>query len=185
MIYIVLILLLLLITIICCGVLIFTIIHLFFWIKSGIPFLPSYKRLLEKADREIDWSNIKKLYDLGSGNGDVIRFFANHHKNVEFVGYEINPLRVWISKWKSRQQKNTKFQACDFLKKDFSDADLVFTFLLPKAMDKLLPKIKKEIKKGSVLVSNTFHFSDPDLQPEKVIDPEMEKQFETLYFFRF
>lgn len=167
------------------GFILFSIFHLFFWIKSGTPFLSSNEKLLKEVEKEIDWRGVKNFYDLGSGNGNVIRFLASDHKDISFIGYEINPFRVWISNWLSRHLDNVKFESCDFLKKDLSRADIVFTFLLPKAMDSLLSKLKKEMPKGSLLVSNTFNFTDKSLKPEKIINPGKEKEFQTLYIFKF
>jgi len=65
----------------------------------------------------------------------------------------------------SRQSK-TGFNPADgvtvrwqnFWHTNLSDADVVFVYLLPWRMEKLAAKLKKELKPGTLIVSNSFIF---------------------------
>ena len=44
----------------------------------------------------------------------------------------------------------------NFYEVDISQASVVFVYLVPKALDRLLPKFKKELKKGTRIVSYRY-----------------------------
>jgi len=46
-----------------------------------------------------------------------------------------------------------------------SNADLVFIFLLPKGVEKLEPKLKRQLKKEAVVITQTFHFKNSTANP--------------------
>src|SRR3989344_756875 len=133
---------------------------------TGAPFVPSRNPTAKKM---IELANIKpgmKVYDLGSGNGKLL--FLAAQKGATAIGFEINPLLVlwtWIRKMLSRQSK-TGFNPADgvtvrwqnFWHTNLSDADVVFVYLLPWRMEKLAAKLKKELKPGTLIVSNSFIF---------------------------
>ena len=48
-------------------------------------------------------------------------------------------------------------------------------------MDKLLPKLEKELKSGAIVISNSFKFSKK--QPFKAIESPIA--LENLYFYQF
>ena len=126
---------------------------------TGAPFVPSAN---PTARSMIDLSRMKpgiKVYDLGSGNGKLL--FLAARKGATAVGLEINPLLVLWSKIKAiaspyRKHISTRWQ--NFWKADLSDADVVFVYLLPWRMEKLAAKLKKELKPGTLIVSNSFVF---------------------------
>ncbi len=92
-----------------------------------------------------------KIYDLGSGEGRLLKLAAE--KGATAIGFEINPFLVLLSRlrglvvyWKN------------FWHADFADADVVFVYLLPWKMEKLEAFLKKQLKPGSLIVSNSFIF---------------------------
>lgn len=49
-----------------------------------------------------------------------------------------------------------KFIRGDFLKKDLGDADVIFCYLMPKAMERLKKKFERELKPGARVISRAF-----------------------------
>ncbi len=118
---------------------------------TGAPFVPSTS---PAAGAMIRLAAIKKgdrVYDLGSGNGKLVLLAKNMGANA--VGYEINPLLVLLSNLRGAKTKWKNFWSADI-----HDADVVFVYLLPFRMEKLEKKLKKELKKGTLVVSNSFIF---------------------------
>jgi precorrin-6B methylase 2 len=126
----------------------------------GAPFVPTseikIKRILELAEprpREI-------LYDLGSGNGEIlIRAARDYH--VQAIGIEINPILVWWSQRKVKKaglEKQIKIYWGNFFKKNFSDANIVIMYLLQPTNNKIEKKLLKELKPGTRIVSESFTF---------------------------
>ena len=52
--------------------------------------------------------------------------------------------------------KNLDFRCQDMFEQDLSGADVVYLFLLPRALQKLDQKLKKEAKKGTLVISHGF-----------------------------
>lgn len=109
----------------------------------------------------------KRTLELGSGNGEVsIRAaMAGAHA----VGIEANPALVWWSRLRAKMRGaggRTDFRRENFFHDSFDDnTDVVFLYLLPNSMKKLLPKLRRELKPGTILISNAFTFKE--LTPER------------------
>jgi protein-L-isoaspartate O-methyltransferase len=119
----------------------------------------------------IEFAKVKKgekIVDIGSGNGKIVIEFAKLDNVKEAHGFEINPLLVFSSRRKINQlglQHKAKIHWKDFWKQDFSEFDIINTFQIGFIMAKLEKKLKKELKHGSRIVSNTWKF--PNLKLKK------------------
>ena len=109
-------------------------------------------------------ANIQKgniIYDLGSGDGRLL-FLSLNAGAGKAIGIEINPLLVLWSNFRalilSKKHAHTRWG--NFWRADLTDADVVFVYLLPWRMGKLARKLKKELKPGARIVSNSFIFPD-------------------------
>lgn len=126
---------------------------------TGAPFVPSAK---PTSQTMIDLARIKpgtKIYDLGSGDARLL--FLAAQRGATAVGLEINPFLVifsWLKKTFSPQRNHIQVRWQNFWTIDLSDADVVFVYLLPWKMDSLAKKLSRELKPGSLVVSNSFIF---------------------------
>ena len=133
--------------------------YLCFAFISGAPFVPT---TMSASASMVALARIKKgdtVYDLGSGNGKLL--FLAAKKGAWAIGYEINPLLVVFSNILAfaspyREEVITKWK--NFWCADIHDADIVFIYLLPWKMDRLAAKLKRECKRGTIIVSNSFIF---------------------------
>ncbi|MBT7232228.1 MAG: hypothetical protein HN861_04265, partial [Rhodospirillaceae bacterium] len=55
----------------------------------------------------------------------------------------------------------------DFWKLDFGDYDMVYAFLSPEPMPALYDKVRREMKPGTMFVSNSF--AVPGVPPDETI----------------
>lgn len=115
----------------------------------------------------------KKFYELGSGDGRVVLEAAK--LGAEAIGIEQSWLRVLYSRYKGwklashLKSGNVDFFHGDlFKKRSYLDADIVYIFLLQKGVNKLEGKLKKELKKRSIVITQTYHFKT--WKPYKKID---------------
>lgn len=125
-----------------------------FVLLFGAPYLPTQKKQVEVGLDLLDLKKGQTFYELGSGDGRVLKRAAVRGYNC--VGYELNPLLYIFSRiytWKYR--KNVKIVWGDFWKADLASADGIFVFLLDKYMAKLDKKIISS-KKPVRLVSYAF-----------------------------
>ena len=106
--------------------------------------------------------------DLGSGCGDLLNNLASVHKNGIFYGIESAPLPFLISKLRNIFcASSCEIFWGDFWKYDFSKYDVVYAYLSPVPMESLWHKASKEMRPGSLLISNTFII--PGITPYKSI----------------
>jgi predicted RNA methylase len=105
------------------------------------------------------------VYDLGCGDGTLIVTAAKEY-GAKAVGIEIDPLRAWIARvrvWFNRLQNKIEVRREDFFLTDLSEATVVVVYLVPRTLEKLLPKFKKELKKGTRIISYKY---DINLEPQ-------------------
>lgn len=130
----------------------------FFSIKNGISptaSSPKVKRLLF-AFLPIGIEG--NIYDLGSGWGGSARLLARSYPKAQIIAYETSPIPYFFSfLWnKMLPLENLEFHREDFFEKDLSEADLVFSYLYPGAMEALDKKFGRELKRGAFVVTHTF-----------------------------
>jgi precorrin-6B methylase 2 len=138
----------------------FLLFFLYKLFRADAIFIPLPKRTIEQM---LELAKIKKgdaLYDLGCGDGRVLIFAAKKH-GIKAVGIEKNPLLFRLSKRNIRKNKlENKIQLVknDFFKEDLSKATVVLVYLSQKTNDRLKPKLEKELKKGTRIVSADHEF---------------------------
>ncbi len=98
------------------------------------------------------------VYDLGCGNGRV-PILAAKEFGARGIGIEIDPLRFFVARillYSNRLQQKVQIKRKNFFDEDLSNATVIFVYLVPKALGRLLPKFKKELKKGTRIVSYRY-----------------------------
>lgn len=126
---------------------------------SGAPFVPTADPVARKM---IELSGVKKdqiVYDLGSGDGKLLYLAAK--EGARAIGIEINPILVFYARLRQlflRVPGSMQTKWGNFWGNDVKNADIVYVYLLPWRMDALARKLERELKKGAVVVSNSFIF---------------------------
>jgi 2-polyprenyl-3-methyl-5-hydroxy-6-metoxy-1,4-benzoquinol methylase len=111
------------------------------------------------------------VFDLGCGDGIIVATAAQKH-GARAVGIDIDPQRV--KEANERIQKagvtdKVKILNEDLFEADISPATVVTLYLLPSLNQKLIPKLNKELKPGTRIVSQSFDMGD-EYPPEKTVD---------------
>jgi hypothetical protein len=143
------------------------------------PFLPTASRDLDRVLKAANLKKDMKFVDLGSGDGRLV-IQAVRKYDVMGVGVEYNPLLVYFSRFWAWLYglKDAVFVQGKLEEFSLRDAQVVYIFLLPKAMIKLESKIKRECRKGTLIISRGF--KAPGLKPIEV----METKTYWTYFYR-
>jgi predicted RNA methylase len=98
------------------------------------------------------------VYDLGCGDGRTIVTAARRY-GARAVGIEIDPLRyLWCQALITilGLRGRVRIVYGNFFKQDLSDASVVTCYLLQDTNNKLESKLKRELRPGTRVVSNTF-----------------------------
>ncbi|MBM4333181.1 MAG: methyltransferase domain-containing protein [Deltaproteobacteria bacterium] len=102
------------------------------------------------------------LYDLGCGDGRIVITAAKVFGS-RGVGVDIDPVLIQESQENARKAGVTdrvKFIQQDLFQTDISEATVVTLYLLPDLNLKLRPKLFKELKPGTRIVSHEFDMGD-------------------------
>jgi len=123
---------------------------------TGAPILFSPKKVIGDALKVIRFEKGENFYDLGMGSGRSL--IAADRLELNATGFELSPLIYWFAKFNLfiNGVKKANLYLCNFYHQDLSNADIVFCFLTPPAMERLKPKFEKELKSGARVVSYAF-----------------------------
>jgi ribosomal protein L11 methylase PrmA len=119
------------------------------------------------------------VYDLGSGDGRIVIMAAKKF-GARGVGVEIDPQLVFTARDKARQEgvaERVTFLLQDLFETDISAATVVTLYLTREVNLKLRPKLWRELKPGTRVVSHDFDMYD--WKPEQVLTV----QGSTIYYW--
>lgn len=121
------------------------------------PWAPWWRTSKRIARIMCKMAKVKKnelIIDLGSGDGTAL-ITASKEFGARGIGIEIDPFRIFISKLflnLYNQSDKVKFIRGNFFNQDLRKADIIFIYLVPKTLEKLIPKFKKELKRGTRII---------------------------------
>jgi predicted O-methyltransferase YrrM len=107
------------------------------------------------------------VYDLGSGDGRIPITAAKTY-GARGVGIDIDPQRIREATENLKTAgvgDKVRFLNQDLFTTDISQATVVTLYLLPSLNLKVLPKLNKELKPGTRVVSHAFDMGD--IKPEQ------------------
>ena len=139
------------------------------WWRTNRKTARAICRLAEIYEKDI-------VYDLGCGDGTFIITAAKEF-GAKAIGIEIEPSRFLISKIRiifNGLSSKVIVKRENFFNTNLSDATVVVVYLIPKTLEKLLPKFKKELKKGTKIVSYRYEVN---------LKPEEEDKKNSLYLY--
>jgi SAM-dependent methyltransferase len=119
------------------------------------------------------------VYDLGCGDGRIVIAAAKQF-GARGVGIDIDPDRIREATENARQAgmgSRVKFLNQDLFESDIREATVVTLYLFPWVNLKLRPKLLRELKPGTRVVSHSHDMGD--WKPEK----EIEVDGHTIYFW--
>lgn len=132
---------------------------------KGAPYAPTPMLAVESA---MDLAQIKKdevMMDLGAGDGRVIASAAK--RGAKVIGYELSPFMWVVTKINLLfHGLNGRVLLADGFNADFSKADVIFLFLMPKSVKNLSEKLRAKSRPGTRIVTYAFGLSDWELEKE-------------------
>jgi len=134
---------------------------------STAPFVPIPKSILAQITNALAIPDTGVVYDLGCGDGRVLRYAAKVHPNAKFIGIEKNTIPYWLAKFRTRKYPQISILKQDFFQTDISNASSVYVYLFPSLMPRIFEKFQKELKPGTTVVSCDFRMHDKE--PKEII----------------
>ncbi len=138
-----------------------------------VIFVPTPQDVVEAMLKVAKVGKGDVLYDLGSGDGRIPITAAQKYGIARGVGIDISPERIKEANEnlaKAGVGDRVRFLNADLFESDLSDATVITLYLLPTLNVKLLPKLLKELKPGTRIVSHAFDMGS--WKPEQALKVE-------------
>ncbi len=138
---------------------------------SGAPWVPTWKKDLERILKLVNVKDGETFVELGCGNGRVCRYVAAHSK-AQVSGVELSLLQFCIA-WlqaKASGLKNIQIKFGNAFHQDLKNIDTLYMFLMPETYEKIRPKLESELKRGSRVV--TYVWPIAGWEPVKIDEVE-------------
>ncbi len=149
--------------------------------SPDVIFVPTPQAVVDAMLKMANVSKNDVVYDLGCGDGRIVITAAKQF-GARGVGIDIDPQRIKESNENAVAAGVTdkvKFMNADIFADSTSlrEASVVTLYLLPSLNVKLIPKLMKELRPGTRIVSNSFDMGE--WEPEKT----MEVDGRMIYFW--
>jgi precorrin-6B methylase 2 len=129
---------------------------------GDVPYVPTPQPVVDAMLKVAKVGKNDVLYDLGSGDGRIVVTAAQKY-GTRGVGIDINPERIEEANQNAKKagvSDRVKFLQQDLFNTNLSEATVVTLYLLPEVNLKLRPKLFKELKPGTRIVSHAFDMGD-------------------------
>jgi len=137
-----------------------------------VPFVPTPNQVVDGMLKLADVTKTDTVYDLGCGDGRIVISAAKTY-GAHGVGVDINPERIQEARTNAKKEgveSLLKFEENDLFDADIHDATVITLYLLPDINRKLRPKLMKDLKPGTRVVSHSFDMGDWQPDKEEQVD---------------
>ncbi len=142
---------------------------LFLLARNEAVFIPLPQETIDNMLKMADIKNDDVLYDLGCGDGRIL-IAAVRKYGIRAVGIEKNRPLAWLSKRaiaRSKLQDKIQVVNANFFEQDLSEATIVTVYLSQKINDRLEPKLRRELREGTRILSADHTFNFPEKAKDK------------------
>lgn len=150
---------------------------------SDAPYVPTPNSVVQAMLKLAKVSNKDVVYDLGSGDGRIPITAAKIGASA--VGIEINPKLVQQCQENAKKAGVSDRVQClqqDLFQTDLKKATVVTLYLLPEINQKLYPKLLKELKPGTRIISHAFDMGDK-WKSDRVVYVQGPTHLHILYYW--
>ena len=136
--------------------------------KKLVPYVPTGPQTVAAMLKLAGVEKDDLLFDLGCGDGRIVITAAKEF-GTHGIGVDIDPERIKDARRNAKAEGVTnlvEFRQADLFDTDVRKATVVMLYLLPEVNLKLRPKLWRELKPGTRVVSHAFDMGDwkPDKQ---------------------
>jgi SAM-dependent methyltransferase len=125
--------------------------------RTQVPLYLSSRRAVEAVGGLLPDKAGPRFLDAGCGTGGLLVKLADRRPDAIFEGVEIAPLPYLVARFRSAVgRRNAVIRVRSLWDVDLAGYDVVYAYLSPAPMVKLWHKAKREMRPGSLLVSNSF-----------------------------
>ena len=109
--------------------------------------------------------------DIGCGVGSLVNHLSNTRADGKYWGVEIAPLPFLVAYARSLfAGRRSVIRRANLWRMDLSRYDVVYAYLSPVPMPALWEKVRKEMRSGTIFISNSFAI--PGVRPDYTLSIE-------------
>ncbi len=130
--------------------------------KLDVPYVPTPDAVVDQMMAFADPTKDDYLIDLGSGDGRI-PITAAERFGTRGLGVDLDPRRVREARENAEKANVTDkvtFREANLFDTEIRDATILTLYLLPAVNLELRPRILKELRPGTRVVSHDFHMGD-------------------------
>jgi SAM-dependent methyltransferase len=149
-----------------------------------VPFVPTQNELVRSMLEAARVGPSDTVYDLGCGDGRIVIAAVRQYGAKRGVCVDIDPQRIA----EARHNADTagvadriEFSNADLFQTDLREATVVTLYLLPLVNERLRPKLFRELRPGSRVVSNSFDMGT--WGADSTISPPAPSGFQRVAYF--
>jgi SAM-dependent methyltransferase len=149
------------------------------------PYYPTPESVVERMLKFADLKPGEKLFDLGSGDGRIV-IIAAQKFHADATGIEIDAELVKQSSERIHGlglEKAARIIRGDLLRQDYSSADVLAVYLLPRSNDRLRPLLEKQLRNGTRIVAHDFVFRGWTPEREEYVEDDGAGRSHTIYLY--
>jgi hypothetical protein len=135
-------------------------------LTNRVPLYLSSDRAVREIAARLPDDRPARVIDLGCGLGGMLSGLARSRPGVELHGVDSAPLPWLFSRLRLGRRACVRLGS--LWSEDLSEYDLVYAYLSPEPMPELWAKVRREMRPGSLFVSNTF--AVPEAPPDEIIE---------------
>ena len=138
--------------------------------KPDVIYVPTPQAVVEGMLETADVKASDVVYDLGSGDGRIVITAARKY-GARGVGVEIDERLVQKARENAAAagvSDRVRFVSGNLFASDISEATVVTLYLLQSINERLRPKLVRELKPGTRIVSHVFNMG-PEWPPQKTL----------------
>jgi len=151
---------------------------LIFWnsARGGVPLYLSNNKTKAALATLLPEKSGLQFIDLGTGLGGPVMALAEVRPDGNFTGIESAPALFFVSWIRGALSglRNIHMRYGNIKSTNLGEYDVVYCFLSPVPMADLYAKAKREMKPGSLLISNTFEV--PETPAEETLEVDDRRQ---------
>lgn len=167
---------------------VFLVLLAIYWstFNTQVPLYLSSEKVWEALKASLPDASLDSRFDfvdLGCGVGGVLAYLGRLRPDGNFHGVESAPL-PFIASWlriKLSQLKNCRVEWGSLWTVDLGNYDVVYAYLSPVPMEALWAKVNREMRPGTLFISNTFNV--PGHSAERMVQVN-DLNHSTLYIWR-
>jgi protein-L-isoaspartate O-methyltransferase len=146
--------------------------------RTGGPYVPTPQTVVNAMLEIAGVGPADHVIDLGSGDGRIVLSSATRHK-ASGVGVDIDGELVDQANASAKRlgiEDRVRFLQQDVFATDLSRATVLTLYLLPGMMADLRPKLLRELRPGTRIVSHDFDFGD--WKPNRTVEVKTEEKYD-------